>query len=135
MFDATATFGPKPMRWVPTGGLDAPPRHPACRCRLMPWFEPDADVTGSIPRQRGSRPEFVAVDLPAALRREAERSVLNGWALPSEHTSVRAKAAARLLDRIIDGRAPSGWQVPKRVRNDAAKDLRKGTFRKRAFPA
>lgn len=78
-----------------------------------------------------------AFDLPAALRREAERSVLNGWALPSEPVSVRSKAAERLLTRIAahDGRAPSGWQVPKSVRKGAERDLKKGTFRTRSFPA
>lgn len=77
-----------------------------------------------------------AFDLPAALRREAERSVLKGWALPSEPNSIRSKAAERLLNRIAgnDGRAPSGWQVPKSVRKGTEVDLKKGRFHTKPFP-
>lgn len=134
LFDKDATFG-NPIRWVPPGGLKTPPRHKWCRCRTTVWLGEVTDATPPIPQQRGTRPEFAHVDMPTALRREAERSVLNGWALPSEPASVRAKAAARLLHRIVDGRAPSGWQVPKRVRSDAERDLKRGTFRTRRFPA
>lgn len=129
-FDVHATFGRSPIAWLPDGGLIGPPRHPNCRCRLTPWIE--HDVQPVIPRQRGSG--ITDPNLPEALRREAERSVLNGWALPSEPTTVRAQAAARLLDRITDGLAPSGWQVPKSVRSGATKDLKAGKFRKRVFP-
>jgi hypothetical protein len=133
LFDASLTFAAKPMAWVPPGGLAGPPRHKNCRCRVTPWFDTEQALRDAIPRQRGSA--LTEPTMPEALRREAERSVLNGWALPSEPTSVRAKAAQLLLDRITDGLAPSGWQVPKRVRSDAAKDLASGTFHKRRFPA
>lgn len=169
LFDASATFGRRPVKWLPgatqqpdghwSGGeLDGPPRHPNCRCRTTPWFGHDEagalsithDWAGAIAEARANGDLVAeaaahkaaaaarassAVDLPETLRREAERSVLNGWALPSEPTSVRAQAAERLLSRISGGRAPSGWQVPASVRKGAERDIKKGTFRKRAFPA
>lgn len=110
-----------------------PPAHEHCRCRVTPWLDPEQqDLRDAIPRQRGSA--LTDPTLPEALRREAERSVLNGWALPSEPTSVRVKAAQLLLDRITDGLASSGWQVPTSVRRDATRDLKAGKFRTRAFP-
>jgi hypothetical protein len=125
-------FGGRPAQFAGDHFV-GPPAHMHCRCRVTPWLDPEQqDLRDRIPRQRGSA--LTDPTLPEALRREAERSVLLGLALPSEPTSVRAKAAQRLLDRITDGLAPSGWQVPKRVRSDAEKDLAAGTFRTRRFP-
>jgi hypothetical protein len=114
-FDLDATFGAKPMTYVPigVGGLTGPPRHPHCRCRCSPWLgQSDPGV----------------IDFPTALRREAERSVLRGFALPSESERIRTQAADRLLQLIGDGSSPSGWQVPKSVRARARNAIDKGTF-------
>lgn len=115
-FNPLATFGAKAISWLPTGGLTGPPRHPRCRCRATVWLGAD-----------GPMPD----DLPQALRREAERSVLNGYAVPSESEHVRAQAADRLLARIgrsKNSRSPSGWQVPQSVKQRAERSLAKGTF-------
>lgn len=159
VFNAELTFGRRALTWVPEGGLMSPPRHPNCRCRLTPWFGHDTvgaesvthDWAGAIQAARAAGDQVAEdaahraaaaaresskVDLPAALRREAERSVLNGWALPSEPTSVRTQAADRLLNRISSGSgvSPSGWRVPTSVRKGAEKDVQRGQFRTRAFP-
>lgn len=120
LFDSASTFGIKPLIWTPDGGLTAPPRHPSCRCRVTLWF---GDMAGKTA-------------LPEILQREAERAVLNGWALSSESNSVRAQAAARLLDRIKTrhGTAPSSWKVPPSVEKSTATRLRKGTFGVTPFP-
>lgn len=80
--------------------------------------------------------QSASFDLPAALRREAERSVLKGWALPSEPDSVRVRAADRLIARINsrNGFSPSGWKVPKSVKTQTEKRLDKGTFGATPFP-
>ncbi len=83
VFDATKTFGKKPLAVWPGPDLTGPPRHPNCRCRVQPWL--------------GTRD--TPVDLPAALKREAARSILTGWRLPSESVQVRIVAAERLLQR------------------------------------
>ncbi|MGI8333465.1 hypothetical protein ACRYCC_26230 [Actinomadura scrupuli] len=75
-FPADMTFGAKPLTWRHYDGL--PPRHPHCRCRTAPVF-------GSGEAQS------------AALKREAMRSVLRGFSLPSESKTVRLAAADRLL--------------------------------------
>lgn len=141
------------------GELDGPPRHPNCRCRTTPWFGHDTagaesithDWAGAIAEARANGDlvaeaaahkaaaaarKSAAIDLPAALRREAERSVLNGWALPSEPNSTRMDAAERLLSTVAGrgGFSPSGWKVPTSVRKGAEKDLKKGTFHTRSFP-
>jgi hypothetical protein len=114
-FDLDATFGDKPMDFVPigVGGLTGPPRHPWCRCRVSPWI--------------GQGPSG-AIDFPTALRRESERSALRGFSLPSESRAARTRAADRLLKAIGDGSSPSGWQVPKSVRTRARKAIDTGTF-------
>jgi hypothetical protein len=159
LFDASLTFGGKPLDWLPEDGLTGPPRHPNCRCRKTLWFGHDAAGAASITHDwagaiaeaqaRGDQVaedaahkaaaaarKSAAFDLPAALRREAERSVLKGWALPSEPSSTRVQAAERLLSKVAGrgGFSPSGWKVPTSVRKGAEKDLKKGTFRTRSFP-
>lgn len=120
-FDLNATFGAKPMTYVPigVGGLTGPPRHPNCRCRCSPWL---------------GQSEPGVIDFPTALRREAERSVLKGFARPSESERVRTQAADRLLQLIGSGSSPSGWQVPKSVRTRARNSIDKGTFRTGPVP-
>ena len=95
-FPADATFGRNPTSWwQPEGhvGPLRPPRHPRCRCRCEPWFG-HAGPPGSL-------------TLPQALKREAKRAVILGWALESEPDSVRRDAAARLLAK--------GTSLPKSV--------------------
>lgn len=100
-FDVDATFGPRPMAWIPPGGLHEPPRHDWCRCRTSPWIGDDTALDS----------------LPMVLRREAERSILLHVKRPSEPISVRQAAARRLMARIVarHGVAPSGWRVPASV--------------------
>jgi len=70
-----------------TDPIDGPPAHPNCRCRLQPWF--------------GTEPQF-GIQLPQALQREAQRSVLMG---ASDYASRLAKlrAADRLLKTSLSG--------------------------------
>jgi hypothetical protein len=119
-FDASATFGTHPLAWTPPGGLTGPPRHGRCRCRTSPWLGDD------------TAPD----SFPMVLRREAERSVLHGFALSSEPDSIRQQAASRLLTRIAShhGTAPSGWKVPSSVEKSTETRLRKGTFGVTPFP-
>lgn len=137
-FDMTASFG-RPTSWVPDGGLVGPPRHPRCRCRTTVWFGGTADIPS--PRQSPENTSAHAVhrinpDLPAVLRREAERSVLYGWARPSESDTARTRAADTLLTTISsrDGVSPSGWRVPKSVRTQAQRRLSTGKFGATPFP-
>jgi len=101
-FPAGLTFGDKPLT---TEKVKNPPLHPNCRCRVFPW--------------RGSKRGVGAVDLPAALEREAQRSVLKGW---SESTSnaERLRAADRLLQ--------AGTNLPKTVQSEAKRAVNTGTF-------
>lgn len=107
-FDEFATFGKPgsaPDVWPPGMPLMAPPRHPGCRCRLR--IISDKDTT-----------------LPAALRREAERSVARGW---SDYASKakRLSAADRLLAHSM---------LPKTVKARARADVEAGTFSTRHRP-
>jgi hypothetical protein len=106
-FPASATFGTHQMPLFPIhepAPLLGPPRHPNCRCGLR-LVRPD---------DRASR------DLPAALKREAERSVARGF---SNHASNRERltAADRLLKRTTS-------RLPKTVRERAKKDMARGQF-------
>ncbi|MFI2761391.1 hypothetical protein ACH5A3_21355 [Streptomyces echinatus] len=71
--------------------IEGPPKHPSCRCRVVPWS--NAWRTDSIP-------------FPEALRREAERSIGYGRARPSESRAVRLRAARELL-RTVDDLLPA----------------------------
>lgn len=112
-FDETATFGKPgsaPDVWPPGEPLRSPPRHPHCRCVTQPWW-------GAAPGTPG------VVDLPAALQREAKRSVLLGRALPTESNNVRIDAADRLL------RLGSG--LPKTVEVRSRHAVKTGRFSNR----
>lgn len=74
-FDGSMTWGDKPLAWEGFNGK--PPRHPHCRCRLVPWD--------------GGQ------ETPNALKREAERSIARGWSLPTESNAARLRALDRLL--------------------------------------
>lgn len=158
-FDADRTFGSTPLAWAPEDGLTGPPRHPNCRCRTTPWFGHDtagaesithdwagaiaeAQANGDVVAEQAAHQaaaaarQSAAFDLPAALRREAERSILKGWALPTELSSVRMKAADQLLAQVASraGFSPSGWKVPASVKQQAKSRLTKGTFGVTPFP-
>jgi hypothetical protein len=78
------------------GAFDGhPPLHPHCRCRLVPW---NGDT-----------------ELLEAWQREAERSVLRGWSLPSESAASRIRAVHRLLQR--------GSRLPRSVQARARQDI------------
>lgn len=105
-FPAASTFGDHPLKWWGFDGL--PPRHPHCRCRAKPvWGDSRA--------------------ASSALQREARRSVVRGFSLPSESGAARLRAADRLLRRgaglprtveeygrnaVTAGRFPRGRAVP-----------------------
>lgn len=78
---------------------DPPPLHPHCRCELEDYDD-----------------EAV----PKALKREAVRSVLRGFSLPSESTAERLRAARTMLGRNPD--------APASVKAYAREALRKGKF-------
>lgn len=104
-FDGSLTWGDKALQW--NGFSGKPPRHPNCRCRLIPW---------------DGGPE-----MPAALKREAERSVLRGWSLPTESNAARIRALDRLLKQ--------GTNLPVSVVRRARAALEAGKFPQgRNFP-
>jgi hypothetical protein len=85
--------------------VGVPPRHPRCRCTVEP---------------------LVAPEYAEALRREADRSVLRGFSLPSESMAVRIDAADRLVARGVD--------APKSVIAFARKSIKAGAFPTRGRP-
>jgi hypothetical protein len=105
-FDGDITFGDVPLDVWPAPPLLGAPRHPNCRCRTTLWL--------------GSLPGYHGPDLPAVLRREAERSILSGWRTESEREHVRLAAARRVLRR--------GSTLPKSVRRRAAAAIARGAF-------
>lgn len=106
-FPPDLTFGARPL--TPYGDLAMPPLHPHCRCRITPWLGSDSDYS-----------------LSDALKREARRSVLKGWSLPSESEGARLLAADRLLRR--------GAGLPKSVEQAARRAVRRGHFVSRTVP-
>ena len=88
-----------------TGPWKYPPAHPNCRCTVEPL----------------NAPEYAA-----ALRREADRSVLRGFSLESESMGTRVDAARRLIDRGVD--------APKTVVAFARRAVRAGEFPTRGRP-
>lgn len=113
-FDEFATYGPYPAPtvWPPGMPLMRPPRHPHCRCQVCVWL-------GALNPGFGS--------LPESLRREAARSILKGWSLPSESNRVRLEAARQLL-------AAGGRGLPKTVQERSAADVARGRFESRTVP-
>lgn len=105
LFPSDLTYGDKPLD-QPDGrskGLDGPPLHPNCRCTVRP-FDTEWDS-----------------DLPVALEREARRSVALGFKLDSEPSSVRLRAADRLLSSGRHG-------LPKTVTARARRAVAAGKF-------
>ena len=97
-FPSELTFASRPMRAY--GPLLGPPRHPRCRCVLQLWDPSDEAVAD-------------------ALKREAKRAVLRGWA-GGESTRERLNAAERLLQL--------GAGMPKSVEQAARRAIRTGRF-------
>ncbi|WP_329064898.1 hypothetical protein [Amycolatopsis sp. NBC_01480] len=163
VFDWRLSFGKAYQPVGPDGNetvLNGPPRHMNCRCRVTPWLGHDTaaaqavthDWQGAIADAQANGDQVAvaaaheaaqaamvsaSTDLPTVLRREAERSILNGYALPSESEAVRREAADRLLTRIGMQRnapSPSGWLVPASVKRKTERALKKRTFTTRPVP-
>lgn len=101
-FPGGLTYGKKSYH---PNAIATPPRHPRCRCTVEP---------------------LVAKEYAAALRREADRSVLRGFSLPSESMSTRVDAADRLVARGVD--------APKSVIAYAKRYVKAGAFPTRGRP-
>lgn len=99
VFPTGLTFGDKPL--TPYGPLLGPPLHPHCRC-VLELIDPHDHA------------------VPAALKREAKRSVLRGFSLDTESEAVRLRAADRLLAR--------GSTLPESVKQYARRAVRLGEF-------
>lgn len=84
------------------GTIENPPEHPNCRCQIVAWNGVDSGGLGE--------------PLPAALAREARRTVVKGWALPTESQTARRRAADQLLTR--------GARLPKTVESRARSAVR-----------
>jgi hypothetical protein len=103
-FPGGLSWDPKQRR-TNAPAVDGPPKHPHCRCRVVPWS--DSWKADGIP-------------FPEALRREAERAIGYGRARPSESRAVRLRAARELL-RTVDDLLPA-------VETTARTALRNGRF-------
>lgn len=101
-FPGGLTYGAKSYNPDP---IAYPPRHPNCRCSVEPLGDPS---------------------FAAALRREADRSVLRGFSLESESMKVRVDAADRLLAN--DPTAPAS------VKAYARRAVKAGEFPTRGRP-
>jgi hypothetical protein len=90
------------------GKVAAPPLHPRCRCELQLVRRGDSEAAS------------------AALKREADRSIVRGFALESEGDARRRRAAKALL--------ASGVNLPKSVKADARRRLQQGETFTRPVP-
>lgn len=99
-FQGGLSFDPNAPKPDPQARIQGPPLHPHCRCELAVI------------------PQSAAADNSKALKREAERSVLKGWALDSESEVARTRAAQNLLDNNVI--------APKTVISETRKRLRSG---------
>lgn len=111
LFPNDLTYGDEPLKQPDenSAGLLGPPLHPNCRCTVRP-YDPSWDA-----------------ELPRALEREARRSVALGFKLDSEPSSVRLRAADRLLK--------AGAGLPKTVEQRARAAVKQGKFADRRRPA
>lgn len=85
-----------------------PPLHPHCRCKLVP-YDPANHPPG-------------AVTLPEAARREALRSAVRGFSLPSESNASRLRAAEFAIQQARPG------DLPKSVIAYGRSAVRQGRF-------
>lgn len=124
-FPLGLTYGKKPITpWPDPKHLPGPPLHNRCRCRLMLWLGHDvAAAAAALPQ--GARTAHV--DYPAALRREADRSILRGFSVPSESERVRLRAAEKLLT--------VGVRAPESVKRYARGAIRRGGWPTRKVPS
>lgn len=126
-FPIGRTYGDKPLKpWPDPDFLPGPPLHPRCRCRLMIYFGHDTKAATKALAHVPGAWRSAHVDYPAALRREADRSILRGWSLPSESERTRIRAAQKLL--------AAGVRAPQSVKDYARRSVRKGTFPSRKVP-
>lgn len=91
-----------PQRRGATGALLMPPRHPHCRCRVIPW----------LPRW--------APGLPNLIAQQAGQAVAAGQFRPGDSQASRIRAAREVLR--------SGAELPGPVRRLAADAVRAGRF-------
>jgi hypothetical protein len=111
-FSPDLTFGKnKPSKPWPDGVLWYPPRHPHCRCSTRV-------VHGYTAEQER---EFTD-----ALQREARRSIVRGYSMPSESEGVRLDAADRLLQM--------GARLPASVEEYGRRAVWRGKFPSRDVP-
>lgn len=104
-FPGGLSFAERPLSRDP---VPNPPLHPNCRCRISVW------------RHEWSRA------YPEALKREARRSVVRGFSLPTESERARLRAAQALLDK--------GARLPKTVEAYGRRAVKRGKFPTRVFP-
>lgn len=107
LFPGGLSFDPD-QRDTAKDPISGPPLHPHCRCEIQ--LVPKGDSEGAS----------------EALRREAERAIAKGWALPSEGSASRRRAAKALL--------ADGTTLPVSVQREAAKRLREGERFTRGVP-
>jgi hypothetical protein len=88
--------------------VPSPPLHRRCRCELQLVARGDSE------------------EASAALKREADRSILRGFAVESESQATRRRAAEKLL--------ASGVNAPKSVKADARRRLQAGATFTRPVP-
>lgn len=105
VFPTGLSFGDKPI--IPRGPLTGPALHGHCRCSTT-LIDPANDT------------------IPAALKREAKRSVLRGFSLPSESEQTRVRAADRLLSQFPG--------LPNTVEQYAERAVKRGKFPTRDVP-
>lgn len=108
-FPAGRTFDKKPRKR--TRDKVKPPEHPHCRCTAT-VYNPRNDPGGLI---------------SSSLQREARRSVVKGWGLPTESDAARRRAAENLLKL--------GAELPKTVEAEARRRLRTRRKFRRAVPS
>lgn len=95
-FPSFSPFAEKQLAWRGYNGR--PPRHPNCRCRLIPWDGTDETTD--------------------AIKREAQRSVARGWSLPTESNAARLRALDRLLQQPTLRLPPSVIRRARRALQD-----------------
>ncbi|RAJ70273.1 hypothetical protein K378_01438 [Streptomyces sp. Amel2xB2] len=103
-FPGGLNFDPR-QRDTDTPGIDSPPLHPHCRCRLVAWHD---------------RWDRQADPLPEVLREQALVAVAEGVGRPTESRAARVRAAAALL--------ASGVHLPPAARRAAQQAARTGRF-------
>ncbi len=111
-FDQSLTYGKKAYPYGDSeqdADLTRPPRHPHCRCELHV-----VHIASSGAQRQ-------------ALKREAQRSIVKGWARESEADSVRVDAAKRLL--------ATNLKLPKSVLAEARRRLGHPETFSRAVPS